>query len=211
MKIRWAVPVLAALTFVGLAGAQTAPKGEGAKVGVLSVQAAIANTAEGKQQAALLQSKFAPQQAEMQGLQKQIDDLQTRMRTGETTLSDEEKGRITQQIDLLTRRGQREQQEYQEDTNAAEQDVIQSIGRKLLDVIEKYAKENGFSVILDISSQQTTVFWAADSVNVTQQIIQLYDSTYPVKSAATAPGPAPAPRSTTPATPKPSAGAAPKP
>jgi outer membrane protein len=208
MKIRWAVPVFAALALAGLAGAQ-APKAEGTKVGVLSVQAAIANTAEGKQQAALLQSKFAPQQSEMQALQKQIEDLQTRLRTGETTLSDDEKGRISQQIDQQTRRGQRMQQEYQEDTNAAEQDVIQSIGRKLLDVIDKYAKENGFSVILDVSSQQTTVFWAADSVNVTQQIIQLYDASYPVKSAGTTP--APAPRSTAPAAPKPSPGAAPKP
>ena len=208
MKIRWAVPVFAAITFASLAGAQGAPKGEGTKVGVLSVQAAIANTAEGKQQAAMLQSKFAPQQSEMQTLQKQIEDLQTRMRTGETTLSDDEKGRITQQIDQLTRRGQRMQQEYQEDTNAAEQDVIQSIGRKLLDVIDKYAKENGYSVILDISSQQTTVFWASDQVNVTQQIIQLYDSTYPVKGTGTS-APAPTPKPSAPATPKPST--APKP
>jgi outer membrane protein len=207
MKIRWAVPVLAAITLAGIAGAQTAPKAGEGKVGVLSVQAAIANTAEGKQQAALLQSKFAPQQSEMQSLQKQIEDLQTRLRTGETTLSDDEKGRITQQIDQLTRRGQRMQQEYQEDTNAAEQDVIQGIGRKLLDVIDKYAKENGYSVVLDISSQQTTVFWASDQVNVTQQIIQLYDATYPVKSSGTsAPAPAPKPA---PSTPKPST--APKP
>jgi outer membrane protein len=207
MKMRWAVPVLAAISFAGLAGAQTASKAEGQKVGVLSVQAAIANTAEGKQQAAMLQSKFAPQQSEMQSLQKQIEDLQNRMRTGETTLSDDEKGRITQQIDQLTRRGQRMQQEYQEDTNAAEQDVIQGIGRKLLDVIDKYAKENGYSVILDISSQQTTVFWASDQVNVTQQIIQLYDATYPVKSTGASSAPAPAPKPS--AAPKPST--APKP
>jgi outer membrane protein len=199
MKIRTAVPVLAALMMTPLVWAQgggaSAPAST--KVGVINIQAAIASTAEGKQAAAELQSQFAPRTTELDNLRKQIEDLQTRLRTGQTTLSDEEKARLSRQGDQLTRTFQRKQQEFQDDTNEAQQDVVNSIGRKLIGILDKYSKDNGYSIILDTSSQQTPVLYAANQVDVTQEIIRLYDQNYPVKSATApakpaAPKPAPA-------------------
>jgi outer membrane protein len=206
MKIRAVIPILAALLMTpamwaqaGNAGAQAA-----AKVGVINVQAAIASTAEGKQAAAELQSQFAPRMSELQNAQKQIEDLKNRLQTGQSTLSDEEKARLTREGDQLTRGFQRRQQEFQDDTNDAQQDVVNRIGRKLVEVLNKYAKDNAYSVILDDSSQQTPVLYAANQVDVTQDIIRLYDQSYPVKASTAA-----APR---PAAPRPApAAAAPKP
>jgi outer membrane protein len=66
----------------------------------------------------------------------------------------------------------------------------------MIDVLDKYSKENGYSVILDTSAQNTPVIYAANTIDVTQDIIKLFDQNYPVKNAA-ATRPA-APRSTTP-------------
>jgi outer membrane protein len=173
------------------------------KVGVINVQAAIASTAEGKQAAAELQSQFAPRTTELQNTQKQIEDLRNRLQTGQSTLSDEEKARLSREGDQLTRAFQRKQQEFQDDTNDAQQDVVNRIGRKLVDVLNKYAKENGFSVILDDSSQQTPVLYAANQVDVTQDIIRLYDQSYPVKAPTAAAPKAAAPRPAPAAPPKP--------
>jgi outer membrane protein len=174
------------------------------KVGVINIQAAITSTAEGKQAAAELQSQFAPRTTELENLRKQIEDLQTRLRTGQTTLSDEEKARLSREGDQLTRSFQRKQQDFQDDTNEAQQEVVNRIGRKLIGVLDKYSKDNGYSVILDTSSQQTPVLYASNQIDVTQEIIRLYDQNYPVKAAATAPArPATAP--------KPAAAPAPKP
>jgi outer membrane protein len=123
-------------------------------------------------------------------------------------LSDEEKSRLQREGDQLTRTFQRKQQEFQDDTNDAQQDVVNRIGRKLVDVLNKYSKENGYSIVLDDSSQQTPVIFAANQIDVTQDIIRLYDQSYPVKAGAgagtTAPRPAPrATPGTTPAAPKP--------
>ncbi len=52
-----------------------------------------------------------------------------------------------------------------------------------MDVLNKYSKENGYSIILDTSSQQTPVLYAANQIDVTQDIIRLYDQSYPVKAA----------------------------
>jgi len=60
-------------------------------------------------------------------------------------------------------------------------------------------------VILDTSSQQTPVIYAANQIDVTQDIIHLYDQAYPVKASATsapAPKPAPKPAPATPAKPQ---------
>jgi outer membrane protein len=200
MKIRAALPVLAVLWMTpavwGQASAQTAMK-----VGVINIQAAIAGTAEGKQAAAELQSQFSPRTAELQNMQKSIQDLGARLQNGQTTLSDEEKARLQRQYEQSSRQFQRKQQEFQDDSQDAQQEVVNRIGRKMIDVIDKYSKENNYSVILDESSQQTPVIYAANQIDVTQDIIRLYDQSYPVKTATSAaPKPAPKPAPATPAT-----------
>jgi outer membrane protein len=190
MKIRAGFLTLAALLVAqALWGqANNPPSQPMMKVGVINMQAAIVGTAEGKQAAAELQSQFAPRTTELQNMQKQIEDLRVRLQNGQTTLSDEEKARLGRQGDQLTRAFQRKQQEFQEDTNDAQQDVINRIGRKMIDVLDKYSKENNYSVILDDSSQQTPVIYAANGIDVTQDIIRIYDQAYPVKTATGSPG-----------------------
>jgi outer membrane protein len=201
MKMRLAVPVLAVFFAVSGAHAQgTASKAaEGvSKIGVVNMSEIIAGTAEGKQAAAELQSQFAPRQNELQNIQKQVEDDQTRLRTGQTTLSDDEKARIQRESDALTRSYQRKQQEASDDLTAAQQDVVDRIGRKAVEILGKYGNENGYAAILDTASQQTTVVFAATKNDITQDIIRIYDQTYPVKAggAATTPkssAPKPAP------------------
>jgi outer membrane protein len=195
MKIRFGIPAMAALLVVPAVWAQSSGAAA-AKVGVISVQVAIQSTAEGKQAANELQSKFAPRQTELDNLRKQIEDLQTRLRTASNTLSDEEKARLAREGDQLTRTYQRKQQDSQDDFNEAEREIVDTIGRKMIDILDKYSKENGYSVVLDTSAQNTPVIYAANTVDVTQDIIKLYDQSYPVKNAAAA-RPS-TPRSTTP-------------
>jgi outer membrane protein len=188
MKMRLAIPVLTAILASPALWAQSstaaATTDTPGKVGVINVQAAIASTAEGKQALAEMQSRFAPRYTELQDIQKQMDDLRNRLQTGQTTLSDEEKARLARQGDQLSRTYQRKQTELQDDSNDAQQDILNAIGPKLVDLLDKYSRENGYAVIIDTSSQQSPVMFAANQIDVTQAIITLYDKTYPLKSAA---------------------------
>jgi outer membrane protein len=199
MKIRLAVPALAFFLAMPAVWAQSAGAGASTKVGVINMQAAIASTAEGKQAAAELQSQFAPRQTDLDSMRKQLDDLQARLRTGQTTLSDDEKARLTREGDVLTRTYQRKQQEAQDDFNDAQQDVVNRIGRKMVEVLDKYAKENTYAVVLDTSAQQVVMFVSPQN-DVTQEIIRLYDQANPVKTGAVS---APKPAAPKPATPAP--------
>ena len=166
----------------GAAGAAT-----GTKIGSINVRQAIVTTAEGKQASAELQSQFAAQQNELEALNKQINDLRQQLAANATTWGDDQKARVAAQGQRLTAKFDRQNTALQEDVNAAQSEVVDRIGRKMMDVIERYARENGY----------------------TAEIIKLYDQAYPAKGAAapaTRPATTPKPATQPPATtPKPAA------
>jgi len=185
------------------ASAQAAPAAGAAavakSVGIINLRGAIGSTAEGKQASAELQSQFAPRSAEIDNQTKAINDLQQRLQSGQGKLSQEEEARLTAEGQRRTQKLDRLRTEFQDDASAAQQDVLERIGRKMVDVLDRYARENGFSVILDTSGQNSPILYASNQVDVTQDIIRLYDQAYPVKNAA----PGGATSTPKPATPKP--------
>lgn len=194
---------LAAACLLGTAAtwAQAAPAAGAAaapvkSVGIINLRGAIGSTAEGKQASAELQSQFAPRSSEIDAMTKQINDLQQKLQAGQGKLSQEEETRLTAEGQRLTQRLDRRRNDFQEDATAAQQEVLERIGRKMVDVLDRYARENGFSVVLDTSGQNSPILYASNQVDVTQDIIRLYDQQYPVKTGA-------APAAAKPATPKP--------
>jgi len=155
-----------------------------AKVAIINFRAAIGATAEGKQASAEMQSQFAPRSAEIDNLTKQITDLQQKLQAGQGKLSPEEEQRLTTQGQRLTQQRDRRTNDFQEDAGAAQQDVFERIGRKMVDVIDRYARENGYSVVLDTSGQNSPILYASNQVNVTEDIVRLYDQAYPVKAGS---------------------------
>ena len=154
------------------------------KVGVINIRGAIGTTAEGKQAQAELQSQFAPRQTEIENMNKQINDLRQRLAACEGKCSQDEIQRLTAQGQRLTTQFDRKNNELQEDSNAALGDVIDRIGRKMVDVLDRYARENGYTVVLDSSAQNTPILFSSPQIDVTQDIVRLYDQAYPVKGAA---------------------------
>lgn len=176
------------------ASSAPAPVAGTLRVAVLNVQGAIANTAEGKQAAAEMQSQFAPGQNQMDDLRKKIEDTEKRLQAGSTTLSDEEKAKLERQDQLYQRQAQRLQDQLNEELQAARADVVDRISRKMDEVLKKYASENGYSAVIDSSSQ--AIVFVAPSADITETIVRLYDQSYPVKAGATPAKPS------TPTTPK---------
>ena len=185
--------------------AQTAAgAASGSKIGVINVRQAIVTTVEGKQASAELQAQFASRQNELEGLNKQINDLRQRLQSGAATLSEDEKQRLTLQGQRMAAQLERKQNEMQEDVNAAQGEVVDRIGRKMIDVLDRYARENGFVAIFDSSAQNSPILYASTNIDVTNEIIKLFDQAYPGGAAAK---PAPTKPAVTPkpATPPPAA------
>jgi outer membrane protein len=172
------------------------------KVAVINIQGAIISTKDGQKAAAELNSKTAPKKRELEQKQNDINAMQEQLNKGTNTLSDTAKNDLYKGIESKKKSLQREVEDAQADLEADQQKLLQQLGQKILAVIEKYARDNGFTLVVDVSSPQTPVLYASPSIDITKEIIELYD-----KSTASAGGSAPAP-----AAPKPPATtSAPKP
>src|SRR5271154_3071872 len=171
------------------------------KFAVINIQGAIISTKDGQKAAAELQSKTAPKKKELEQKQNEINALQDQLNKGSNTLSDTAKNDLYKNIEYKKKNLQREVEDAQADLEADQQKLLQQLGQKILAVIEKYSRDNRITMVVDVSSPQTPVLYASPSIDITKEIIELYD-----KNAASAPAPTSAPAPKAPAaapTPKP--------
>ena len=168
------------------------------KIGVVNIQQAIQECAEGKKEIDALQTRFAPKQVELKTMNDDVEALKKQYQTQAEKLSDEEKGRQAKAIDTKQKALQRNYEDAQAEFQQAEQDVINRIGSKMVGVLEKYANANGFAVVLDVSNPQTSpVLWATQGTVITKELVDAYDKENPAGATAAKPtgaAKAPAPR-----------------
>lgn len=182
--------VIAALAF-GAAPAVFAQTPPPSKIGVIHVQEALISTKEGQKAAAELQAKFAPKKSELEKKQGDITTLQDQLRKGSATMSEDAKNKLVRDIDSKTTSLKRDSEDFDADVQEQEGKVMQELGAKMMKVLDKYAADNGFAVILDVSNPQTGVLWRATAADVTADIIALYDKAN-LGAGAAAPSAAPA-------------------
>jgi outer membrane protein len=195
-----------ALTASTLVQAQTT-----GKVGVINIQSALVTTKDGQKAAGELDAKSQPKRKTIEGKQNEINGLKDQLQKGQNALSDTAKNDLIRTIDAKTKSLNRDMEDAQAELDQDQQKVLQELGGRMMAVIDKYAKDNGYNLILDVSSPQTPVLFASNTIDITKDIIDLYDKNAtggatPTSSgpAATKPGtPMTTPRSVTPAAPKP--------
>jgi Skp family chaperone for outer membrane proteins len=220
MKRSLAVVVLLASSLVLSAAAQmpaspgvspepaaAAPAGP-AKIAVIAFQLAVAQTNEGQREFADLQKKYAPKEASLKSLSDEIDGLTKQLQSQGATLSDVERTNRAKTIDDKKKQLDRETEDLRNDGQQDMQDIYNNLASKVYDVMQSYAEKQGFTLILDISQQQSPVLYASNGTNITKQVIDAYNVKSGIPAPAEPAAQAPRPRTTTPAKP---ATSAPKP
>jgi len=171
------------------------------KVAAINIQAAIIGTKDGQKAAAELNSKMQPKKRELEQRQNDINAMQDQLNKGQNTMSEAAKTDLYKNIEAKKKTLQREVEDAQADLEADQNKLMQQLGQKIVAVIERYAKDNGYSMVVDVGNPNTPVIYASPSVEITKEVIELYD-----KASATAPAPttsAPKAPAATPAAPKP--------
>jgi outer membrane protein len=161
------------------------------KIAVINVQQAIFSTAEGKKSLAELSTKFTPRQEALKKREADIQQQRDQLKKGGATMSDEAKAQLSRDIDGKTKALQRDADDLNADGEQEQNRVMQDIGGKMTAVWNQYLTLNNFAILLEVGNQQTPVLWIATSIDITDDIIKLYDQAHPV-SGATAPAAKPA-------------------
>lgn len=180
-NLKLIVPIL------GLALALAASAQTNGKIGVINIQAAIANTKDGQKAASDLQQQFGPKKAQLDKQQADIRQLQDQL----SKATDETRANLTREIDQKTKAFNRDMEDARAELDQQEQKIMNELGGRIVVVIEKYAKDHGYAAVLDISSAQTPVLYASETINITKDVIDLYDKNAPSAAAGAAPAPKP--------------------
>jgi len=178
---------LLALTVQSVAQTSAAPK-----IGVMDVLRAILECQEGKIANADFQRKYEAKRDELQKKQKELDDLQQQLRSN--TLSNEARAGLSRNVDSRTTELQRAQEDAEKEFNGLRNDIFNRIGAKLAPVVQQYAKENHFTLVLDSSSQTNQISFSDPALDVTDDVIKRFDAAQ-VSSAGAPAAPAKPPSS----------------
>jgi outer membrane protein len=196
-KSMFCAPVLA-LGFGVLAfGQASAPPPT--KVGIIHIQNAIAQTKDGQKAIADLGAKYEPKRKELEQAQNDLQKLEEQYRSGANTMSDEARQSLARDIEQRRKRLQRDNDDAQAELQQDQDKVLQDLGQKIMVVVDRYASEHSFALILDVSVSPTPVLYAANAIDITRDIIGLYDQAHSTPAAA---APAAAPKPAAPAVPK---------
>lgn len=150
------------------------------KVAIVSIQGAIAGTKEGQKASTELDAKVQPRQKEFDRRQSELTQLEGQLNKGGTVLSEDKRNQLIRDIAQKKKTLERDVSDAKEDFTAEQQRLLQSLGQRMMALIEKYAKDNGYALVLDVSSPNTPVLYASPSIDITADIIAQYDKATPV-------------------------------
>lgn len=180
------------------ATAQTASASANAKVAVIAFQAAVTATNEFQRDFSDVQKKFEPQKIQLQQLSQQIESETKSLQAQGSSLNDSERAARAKDIDDKKKQAQRLAEDAQGDYQQAIQETFSRIAVKVDQTLQSYAKEHGFTLVIDGSQDQQQaplVLYAAPTTDITKAVVDAYNT----KSGVPAPPPsmpsAPAPQS----------------
>src|SRR5581483_2571203 len=175
-----AILSVGALAQTGSAAATPAPSVPTAsgplKIGIINMQQAILASNEGRKEFESLQKKFEPKQTELKTMNDEVEGLKKQLNTQGDKLNDESRTNLVKSIETKQKSLQRSLEDAQGDFQAQQNDILNRIGQKMMEVLDKYAKENGYTMILDVSNPQSPVLWAGSSSDVTKAIVDAYNT-----------------------------------
>ena len=193
MKRSLALIVSLASGLVLSAAAQTSPAAPAgpAKVAVIAFQAAVGQTNEFQRNFADLQKKYEPKRAQLKTDAEEIDTLEKQLQSQGDKLSDAERASRAKTIDDKKKQAQRLAEDAQNDLTQEMQEVYNGVASKVYDVLSTYAQQQGFTLVVDASTNQQqapVVLYASASTDITKAVTDAYN----LKSGVPAPPPQPA-------------------
>lgn len=171
---------LAACTLlVASAAAQT-------QLAILNVQEAISRTSEGQKLIRELEQKYGPTQQKLETTQGEVARMRDQLQKGANTMSQEAQRNLARDIQKAETALQRDMEDARGEFSQEQGQLFNAVGSKMMAVIDKYSKDNGFQIVLDISNPQSPVLYAVNEVNITNAIITAYDAAHPSEGSAPA-------------------------
>ncbi len=185
------------------AEAPVTPQAIPAKIALVAFEQAVFATNEGQKAVQDIQAKYKPKKDQIETISHEVDSLKKQLQSAPATLSDADRATKMKEIDAKEKRLNHDAEDATTAYNTDLQEVYGKVAAKVSVTLKKYVSDNGYTLLLDVSSQQSNVMWANQSTDVTQAVVTAYNTSSgvaaPVPSAPSAPAAArPRPSTTAP-------------
>lgn len=164
---KWILPVLAALVVATSLPAAAADL----KIGYIVTPRLLGESKLGKESSAKLKAKAEAAEKSLEKKMGEVKKLQEDIEKRMSVLNDNEKQKLGEEFERQMREAKRMKEDAQREFDKSRQAIENDMMTKFRSVIEKFAKDNGFDMILDAG----TLLYISEKADVTTEVIQLAD------------------------------------
>jgi outer membrane protein len=197
---RFLFTVAACLAAVSaLAQGAPAPATATPKIGVINVERLVQESALGKEAFNRVKKLNDQKKEEGDKLQKELRDMETKLADQGSALAEDKREALQKSYQEKAIAFKRFQDDANRDLEAAQKKELGELERRVFPVINTVGKERGFTLVFN--KFQSGLVYADEAVDITDEVLKVFNTTVSVPAAKPAEGAA-APK---PAAPKPAA------
>lgn len=136
------------------------------KIGVVNMVKLVAEAPQAKEAQKKIETEFEPRRQELVALQKSIQSMEDQLRRDGAVMSDEQAQKIEHDLVDKRRDLKRRNDEFQEDLNLRNNEVLTKLQDQVFDAMTKVAKEEKYDLILGQG-----VLYSSEAMDVTEKIL----------------------------------------
>ena len=144
----------------------TSPAIAEVKIGVIDTVKLMSGAPQVKAAQKKIQSEFKSREKELVALSKKLRSMEERLNRDGAVMSEEEGKKLERKILSKRRELKRLKDEFQDDLNIRNNEVLSKLQSQVYDAMVSLAKEQGYDIILGQG-----VLYHSDSVDITEQVL----------------------------------------
>jgi outer membrane protein len=168
-----------AMIGLALLGAWLATAGEvraagNLKIGTVDIQQILLESRAGKQAKEKVEAERSAKQKELTSREAEINKLQLDLEKQASILSEAARKEKQEAIERKMRDLRRMYDDFTRDLQKKENELIRDLLKDISTIVRDYGKQKGYSLILERG--QAVVIYGADEIDITKEILAVYDA-----------------------------------
>lgn len=151
-----------------------AASAQGMKIGYVDVQRAVQEVEEGKAARARLKKELDERRAQLDQKRSTLEKMKADYDKQAPVLSEEAKKKRQEDLQKSFMEAQNSAQQMQEELQGKEQEAMQSISKRLLQVVADVSDKETFSFVLD----KAALLYAPAASDVTNEVVRRYNERF---------------------------------
>lgn len=162
------------LAVLVLSSMPAALRAQGMKIGYVDVQRAVQEVEEGKQARARLKSELDQKRANLDQKRANLEKMKTDYDKQAPVLSDDAKRKKQEELQKAFIEAQNQAGQMQEELSGKEQEAMQNISKRLLQVVAEVSDKESFTFVLD----KAALLYAPAASDVTNEVVRRYNERF---------------------------------